>query len=78
MTLSGKLKLSAVVKTYEQRPSVTWSVNGDPARPKIEPGVYDVFVDTAKLHAKQAVISVAVRDAKGRLAGRREAIVNIG
>lgn len=76
-TLTGKLKLSVVVKTYEQRPSVIWTVNGDPASPKTEPGAYEVSLDTAKLHSSQAIISVAVKDAKGRLAGRSEVIVKI-
>lgn len=76
--LNGKVRLSAIVKTYEQRPSVTWAVNGDPSSPKIEPGAYEVSVDTLRLKAKQAAISLVVRDSKGRTAGRREVIVRIG
>ncbi|HWA84432.1 MAG TPA: glycosyl hydrolase [Fimbriimonadaceae bacterium] len=76
-TIGGKVKLSVVVKTYEQRPSVIWTVNGDPASPKTEPGPYEVSVDTARLHAKEAIVSVAVKDSKGGLAGRREVVVKV-
>jgi hypothetical protein len=75
--LSGKVKLSAIVKSYEQRPSVIWNVNGDPSSPKSEPGTYEVSLDTAKLRAKEAIVSVVVKDSKGRIAGRKEAIVKI-
>lgn len=75
--VGGKIKLSAVVKSYDQRPSVIWNVNGDPSSPKTEPGTYEVSVDTSKLKAQAASISVVVRDEKGRVAGRREVLVRI-
>jgi hypothetical protein len=78
VTLYGKVKLSAVVKSYQQRPSVIWVVNGDPSSPKTEPGAYEVSLDSTKLRAKEAVISVVVKDSKGRIAGRKEVIVRIG
>ncbi|MFI5386695.1 MAG: glycosyl hydrolase [Fimbriimonadales bacterium] len=77
-TLKGKVRLSAVVKTYEQRPSVVWAVDGDPSSPKTETGSYEVSVDTSKLRARTAVLSVTVRDSKGKTAGRKVVIVNIG
>lgn len=77
LTLSGKLRLSAVVKSYDPRPSVVWTVDGDPSSPKKEPGAYEVFLDASKLKSKEAVISVAVRDSRGDLAGRRDVIVKV-
>lgn len=77
-TLAGKVKLSAVVKTYDQRPAVIWSVNGDPASPKTEPGVYEVSVDLAKLKAGKATVALIVKDSKGKIAGRKEVGIKIG
>lgn len=70
-TLSGKVRLSAVVKTYENRPSVAWSVNGDLSSPKTEVGAYEVSVDTKRLGGKDATFMVIVKDSKGRVAGRK-------
>jgi hypothetical protein len=76
--VSGKLRLSAVVKTYDSTPSVVWNVNGDPSSPKTEPGAYEAFVDTARLRASSATIAVIVRDRQGRIAGKKEVKVGIG
>jgi hypothetical protein len=75
--LSGKVKLSAVVKSYEQRPTVIWSVDSDPASPKTAPGSYDVSVDFSKLRGSKASISLIVKDSKGRIAGRRDTSIDL-
>lgn len=71
-SVSGKVRFSAVVKTYEQRPAVIWNVNGDPSSPKKDVGTYEVSVDTKRLGTKKAVFAVVVKDSKGRTAGKKE------
>ncbi len=73
MALSGHVKLSAVVKTYEQRPMVSW--NSGPGI--TETGAYETTMDLSQIHAPQTTISLTANDSKGRVAGRRSVTVKI-
>lgn len=76
--LDGKTKLSAVVKTYEPRPSVIWEVDGEPSSPKTEVGPYEVSVDFARLKSPRPTVALIVKDSKGKVAGRKSVSVRIG
>lgn len=70
--VSGKVTLSAYVKSYELRPTVTYLVNGKAAQRYTTPGEYRWTLDTTTLPNGTATLAVEVRDAQGRLAGREQ------
>lgn len=65
-SVTGKVGLSAWVKTYEDRPMVVWKVNGQELRRDDIPGSYHWTLDTATLPDGPATIELVVTDSKGR------------
>ena len=63
--LKGKVGLSAWVHTYEDRPTVTWKVNGEERVTSTRPGPYKWTLDTTKLVNGPVVIDLVVIDSKG-------------
>jgi len=70
-TLSGTVGLTAWVKSYEQRPTVTLYVNGSKRESFLLPGTYEWTLDTRSLANGPVRISVEVKDSSGRIAGRQ-------
>jgi hypothetical protein len=75
--LRGKVTLSAWVKTYIDRPSVIWRINGQEIRRQDIPGAYHWTLDTTKLPNGTNTIELEAFDPDGRPVGRRVASVEI-
>jgi len=63
-------KVSAWVKSYVQRPQVTWLIDGKAVQSTTAPGTYDLPLP--KDLAKSNRLELIVRDDRGRIAGRSE------
>jgi len=69
--VAGEVVLSAFVRTYEQRPKVTYIVDGRRYPASQEPGAYELRLPGLTLGKHRVVLEV--HDSTGRLAGRSEA-----
>lgn len=67
--VTGKVRFSAYVKTYDQRPKVQWSINGQAVYTTDVPGNYDFELDADKQKGP-LTIGVEVFDGKGQPAGK--------
>lgn len=67
--VAGKVRLSALVKTYEERPTVNFIVGGKTMKTFNTPGRYDWVLDTKQLPNGPTEVILEVRDSKGRIAG---------
>jgi hypothetical protein len=76
-TLAGKVRLSAYVKTYEEHPTVRFTVGGKTLKTFTTPGRYDWVLDTTKLPNGPTDIVMEVRDAQGKVAGGQTVGVKI-
>ena len=75
--LSGTVTFSAYVKTYDEAPTVVWSVNGKQATSISEQGAYDWTLDTTGLPNGPAKITATILDSKGHVAQKQTANVVI-
>jgi len=75
--LTGKVGLSAWVKTYEERPTVLWRVNGVETLRSDQPGPYHWTLDTTRLPNGAATIELLVYDAEEREVGHESRTVEV-
>ncbi len=75
--VSGVVTLSAWVKTYEERPTVTVSVRGKAVKTFTVPGTYEYALDTTALPNGPVPLTVSVRDSKGRTAVTRTVTLRV-
>lgn len=69
--LSGKVRLSAWVKGYEERPKVVYFLNGQKRKTFSVPSDYAWELDTTAYPDTEAQINIVVYDRQGRVAGRQ-------
>ncbi len=77
MTLSGVVTLSAWVRSYEQRPTVTFLLDGKPIKQFRVPGHYRFSLDTAAYTPGLKTLTLEVRDSKNRVAGKQSLKVKL-
>ncbi len=65
--LRGAVTLSAWAKTYDDRPKLSYRVNGKPMQTVFAPGEYETVWDTRTAPDGAATVSAELRDAKGRV-----------
>ncbi len=73
--LSGVVRLSAWVKTYELTPTVTWLLDGQRLATIKEPGEYRCELDTRTVPAGRHTLTLVAQDSQGREAGRANVAV---
>ena len=74
--VAGIIRLSAWVKTYEDRPFVVYTIDGRRvAQFGDAPAGYRVEIDTSKYGRGRHVIAVEAYDGRGHMAGRKTAVV---
>lgn len=73
----GVMHLSAYVKSYEQRPRVQWSVNGESVYSTDVPGAYSFDLNSSELPPGMATIKLTVTDSKGNVAATQSVNVNV-
>ncbi|HEV2472083.1 MAG TPA: glycosyl hydrolase [Chthonomonadales bacterium] len=67
--MSGIVKISAWVRSYEERPKVVYYVAGKPASSFTIPGAYEWSLDTRELRNGPIELKVAAFDSRNQLAG---------
>ena len=75
-TLEGVVTVSAWVKSYDQRPTVTYLLDGRPLRTFTVPGHYRFALDTAAYAPGKKTLTIEVRDSRHKLAGKQTIHVN--
>lgn len=75
-TLARKVRFTAWVKTYDQQPTVVYSVDGNPVAQHNTPGDYGLVLDTSRLSGTQHRVGVQVLDADGQVAGQKEVMLD--
>ena len=71
MTLRGIVPLSAWVKSYEQRPMVTFFLDGKMLKQFRAPGHYRFALDTQAYAPGTKTLTVEARDSRNKLAGKQ-------
>lgn len=77
MPFCGTVRLSAWVKSYENAPEVSYLLDGRALATLTAPGEYRTVLDTNDLAEGAHTLTVQVRDAKGRVAGKKDVAVNV-
>ena len=73
--LSGNVRLSAWVKTYDTSPRVVYTLDGGEIAKLGSPGDYSTDLDTSRFSKGKHTLCVTAVDSKGRLAGRKQVTV---
>jgi hypothetical protein len=74
----GTVALSAYVRSYDQRPHVTYILGGTRSYDAdVLPGAYGIDVDTRDFANGPLQVVVQVRDSRGRLVGRQAVTVTV-
>ncbi|MCL4384927.1 MAG: copper amine oxidase [Cyanobacteria bacterium] len=76
-TLSGNIKLSAWVKTYVQRPTVIYKIDGQTMQQEQMVGTYQFTLNTKNLANGNHTLTLIVMDDKGKVGGKKEIAVNV-
>ena len=77
LAMTGIARVSAFIKTYEDRPTVVYSVDGHVIRRLVSPGDYSIDLDTSKLSPGKHVLGVRVIDSYGRTAAARQEPIEV-
>lgn len=70
--LTGSVRISAWVKTYETCPKVVYTLDGKQLARLTAPGEYRAELDTGRFPKGKHALAVTVLDSRGRQAGRKE------
>lgn len=77
LKLSGRVTVSAYVKTYVQRPQVSYTINGTPVKTFTAPGDYEIILNTTRLPNGPAKLGLVVKDDQGKVASQQAFNVTI-